>query len=121
MCTGQRAFGIEVEAKDQKGSPQVFLHENFIAKPHGTWYHASAMSPLPNVTIEFIPDEVSGFTAVLPGVEVVGQGETKKEAMADLVVCLQGYIAQYGIADVLSRIIAPSQIRQINLGELVHG
>ncbi len=79
------------------------------------------MSPLPNVAIELIPDEVSGFTAVLPGLAVVGEGETEQEAMKDLEVCLKGYIAQYGIDDVLSRIIIPSQIRQINLGELVHG
>jgi hypothetical protein len=79
------------------------------------------MSPLPNVAIELIPDEVSGFTALLPGLAVVGEGETEQEAIADLEVCLKGYIAQYGIADVLSRIIAPSQIRQINLGELVRG
>lgn len=79
------------------------------------------MSPLPNVTIELIPDDVSGFTAVLPGLAVVGEGATEQEAIADLEVCLKGYIAQYGIDDVLSRIIVPSQIRQINLGELVHG
>lgn len=85
------------------------------------WYNRSVMSSLPNVTIELIPDEVGGFTAVLHGVEVVGEGDTEQEAIADLEVCLKGYIAQYGIEDVLSRIIAPSQIRQINLGELVHG
>ena len=85
------------------------------------WYHKDVMLPLPNVTIELIPDEVSGFTAVLPGLAVVGEGETEQNAIADLIVCLNGYIEQYGIADVLSRIIAPSQIRQINLGELVHG
>lgn len=79
------------------------------------------MSPLPNVTIELIPDEVSGFTAILPGIEISGQGETEQEAIADLEVCLNGYIAQYGLEDVLSRIIAPTQIRQVNLGELVHG
>ncbi len=79
------------------------------------------MSPLPIVAIELIPDEVSGFTAVLPGVAVAGEGDTEQEAMKDLEVCLKGYIAQYGMDDLLSRIIIPSQIRQINLGELVHG
>jgi len=80
------------------------------------------MSPLPNVTIELIPDpELGGFTAFIPDVPALGEGGTEQEAIADLEVCLKGYIEQYGIEDVLSRIIAPSQIRQINLGELVHG
>lgn len=77
---------------------------------------------LPIVTIELIADtESGGFTACMPNVEVLGEGETEQEAIADLEVCLKGYIEQYGIADVLARIAAPSQIRRINLGELVHG
>ena len=80
------------------------------------------MSPLPTVTIELIPDpEFGGFTARIPDVPALGEGDTEQEAIADLEVCLQGYIALYGMEDVLSRIIAPSQIRQVNLGELVHG
>lgn len=80
------------------------------------------MPQLPIVTIELIPDkELGGFTAIMPNVEISGEGETEQEAIADLGVCLQGYIAQYGIEDVLSRIIAPTQIRQVNLRELVHG
>ena len=80
------------------------------------------MLPLPNVTIELIPDpELGGFTAFIPDIPVLGEGKTEQEAIADLEVCLQGYIEHYGIEDVLSRIIAPSQIRQVNLGELVHG
>lgn len=80
------------------------------------------MSPLPNVTIELIPDrELGGFTAFIPNVPALGEGETEEEAIKDLEVCLQGYIEHYGMEDVLSRIIAPTQIRQVNLGELVHG
>ncbi len=86
------------------------------------WYYICSMSPLPNVTVELIPDrELGGFTAFIPDVPALGEGETEQEAIADLEICLRGYIEQYGIEDVLSRIIAPSQIRQINLGELVYG
>ena len=51
------------------------------------------MSPLPNVTIELIPDpELGGFTAFIPDVPALGEGGTEQEAIADLEVCLKGYI-----------------------------
>lgn len=86
------------------------------------WYDRRVMSPLPQVTIELIPDpEIGGFTAHIPDIPAYGEGETEEEAIADLKVALEGYIEVFGLEEMLSRVIAPSHLRHINLQELVHG
>ena len=80
------------------------------------------MTPMPTVMIELIPDtEQGGFTAHIPDIPVYGEGETEEEAIADLKVGVKGYVDLYGLEDALSRIHAPSQIRKVDFGELVHG
>ena len=80
------------------------------------------MTPLPQVTIEFIPDpELGGFTAHIPNIPAYGEGKTEEEAILDLKVSLQGYIEEFGMEDALSRLNSPSAIRHMNFGELVHG
>ena len=81
------------------------------------------MSPLPNVTIELIPDlEMGGFTAHIPDIPAYGEGNTEEEAIADLKVGIQAFIEENGMEATLLRIHSPSQLRQVNFGELVtHG
>ena len=81
------------------------------------------MSPLPNVTIELIPDpEQGGFTAHVPDIPAYGEGETEEEAIADLKVGIQAYVEENGMEATLSRINSPSELREVNFGELVaHG
>ncbi len=90
-----------------------------------TWPCATivyVMKTLPNITIELIPDpEYGGFTALIPGIEVVGEGETEQAAVDDLKVCLSGYIAEYGQEEMLTRLLPPVRILHMNFGELVHG
>ncbi len=87
------------------------------------WYTILVMSPLPNVTIELIPDpELGGFTACIPGLPALGEGATEEEAIADLKESIQLYIEEFGLDEALSRIIAVSATRSMNFGELVaHG
>lgn len=76
------------------------------------------------ITVELIPDpDQGGFTARIPDVPAYGEGETEEEAIADLKEAIRGYIETFGLDDVLSRLSAPSALRQIdwNLAELAHG
>jgi len=81
------------------------------------------MSPLPNVAIEFIPDlEEGGFTAFIPDLPALGEGATREEAMEDLKLGIQVYVDEFGMDEALSRIVALSNIKTVNFGELVtHG
>ena len=81
------------------------------------------MSPLPNVTVELIPDtEQGGFTAHIPDIPAYGEGETEEEAIADLKVGVQAFIEENGMDAALARINAPSRLREVNFGDLVtHG
>ena len=80
------------------------------------------MSPLPNVTIEFIPDEVSGFTAHIPDISAYGEGKTKEEAVADLKIGVQAFIEENGMEATLARLNSPTELQEVNFGELVtHG
>ena len=80
------------------------------------------MSPLPNVTVEFIPDEESGFTAHIPDIPAYGEGETKEEALADLKIGIQAFIEENGMEATLVRLNSPSELQEVNFGELVaHG
>ncbi|MBI3331444.1 hypothetical protein HYZ99_00615 [Candidatus Peregrinibacteria bacterium] len=77
----------------------------------------------PNVSIELIPDaEHGGFTAHIPDIPAYGEGETEEEAIADLKVGIQAFIEENGMEAALARINSPSQLREVNFGELVaHG
>lgn len=78
------------------------------------------MFPLPNVTIELIPDtEKGGFTAHIPDIPAYGEGETEEEAIADLKVGIQAYIEENGMEATLSLLNSPSELREVNFGELV--
>lgn len=81
------------------------------------------MSPLPNVAIELIPDlEQGGFTAFIPDLPALGEGETKEEAIVDLKKAIRLYVDEFGMEEALSRIVALADIRTVNFGELVtHG
>jgi hypothetical protein len=80
------------------------------------------MINLPQIIVELIPDpEYGGYTACIPGVQVFGEGATEKLAIDDLKIALGGYIAQYSLEDVLSKMILPTQLKQMNFSELVHG
>lgn len=82
-----------------------------------------AMSPLPFVTIELIPDtEQGGFTAHISDIPAYGEGETEEEAIADLKVGVQAFVEENGMEAALARLNSPSQLREVNFGELVaHG
>ena len=81
------------------------------------------MQTLPKVTIELIPDpEEGGFTARIPDIPALGEGDTEQDAIEDLKVGLQLYIEKYGVEAALARINAPSHLRQVSFEELVaHG
>lgn len=67
------------------------------------------------LTVELIPDsEEGGFTARVPDVPAYGEGETEEEAIADLKEALQAYIEAFGLEDTISRINAPSTLRQLD-------
>jgi predicted RNase H-like HicB family nuclease len=83
-----------------------------------------SMKESPMVTIEIIPDpELGGFTARVPDIPAYGEGATEDEAIADLREAVQAYIEAFGLEAALSRMSAPSAIRQVNwdLGELARG
>lgn len=85
-------------------------------------YNDVAMSPLPKVIIELIPDpEYGGFTARIPDIPALGEGVTEEEAIADLKVGVQCYIDEYGLDETLSRIVAPSNIREMDFADVAHG
>jgi len=76
------------------------------------------------VTVEIIPDpELGGFTARLPDIPAYGEGETEDEAIADLEDAVRAYIEAFGLEAALSRVRAPSAIRQVpwDLAELARG
>lgn len=81
------------------------------------------MSPFPNVSIEIIPDPEQGrFTAHIPDIPAYGEGATAEEAIADLKIGVQAFIEENGMEATLARINAPSQLCEVNFGELVsHG
>ena len=81
------------------------------------------MSPLPNVTIEFIPDpDEGGFTAHIPDIPAYGEGATKQEAVEDLKVGVQAFVEENGMEATLARLNFPTEIQEVNFGELVtHG
>ena len=67
------------------------------------------------LTVELIPDsEEGGFTARVPDIPAYGEGETEEEAIADLKEALQAYIETFGLEDTISRINAPSTLRQLD-------
>jgi len=74
------------------------------------------------LVVEFIPDpEEGGFTARVPDIPAYGEGATEDEAVADLKETLRAYVEAFGLDDALSRINAPSAIRELDveLHELV--
>lgn len=81
------------------------------------------MSHLPNVTIEFIPDHIAGgFTAHIPDIPAYGEGSTKEEAIDDLKIGIQAFIEENGMEATLNRLNSPTEIQEVNLGDLVtHG
>lgn len=77
------------------------------------------MSPLPNVTIEFIPDpDIGGFTAHVPDIPAYGEGQTKEEAVKDLKVGIQAFIEENGMEATIARLNSPTEIQEVNLGDL---
>lgn len=67
------------------------------------------------LSLELIPDpEFGGFTARLPDLPAYGEGETEEEAIADLKEAIRGYIETFGIADAISRLNSPLELRQID-------
>jgi hypothetical protein len=77
--------------------------------------------PMPHVSVELIPDpEYGGFTARLPDLPAYGEGDTEEAAIADLREAVLGYIEAFGLADAMSRITPPLEVRQVdwNLAEL---
>ena len=76
--------------------------------------------PLPKVAMEIIPDpDQGGFTAFIPDLPAVGEGETEEKAIADLKKGIQLYVDEFGLEEALSRVIGLSKIREINFGDLV--
>ena len=68
------------------------------------------------LSVEIIPDtEQGGFTARLPDIPAYGEGDTEEEAIADLKIALQGYIATFGLQDALSRLSTSVTIHRISL------
>lgn len=66
------------------------------------------------LTVELIPDpELGGYTARLPDVPAYGEGETEEEAIADLKEAVAGYVEAFGLDDMLSRLIQPLSLRQV--------
>lgn len=76
-----------------------------------------------SLTIELIPDpDHGGFTARLPDVPAYGEGETENEAIDDLKEALRGYVATFGLEDVLSRQAQPAlRTIDLDLTELARG
>ena len=65
------------------------------------------------LTVELIPDpEEGGFTARVLDIPAYGEGE--EEAIADLKEALQAYVEAFGLEDTISRINAPSTLRQLD-------
>ena len=76
------------------------------------------------IAIELIPDsEAGGFTARMPDIPAYGEGDTEKEAIADLKQALRGYIETFGLEDALNRLNAGMTVRRIalDLADLAHG
>jgi predicted RNase H-like HicB family nuclease len=78
------------------------------------------MTPLPTITIEFIPDtEASGWTAHVPDVPAYGEGGTQEEALEDLKIGLQAFIEENGMDATIARLQQAPARRTVNFGELV--
>jgi predicted RNase H-like HicB family nuclease len=55
--------------------------------------------------VEIISDlQEGGFTARIPDIPAYGEGETEKEAIADLMEALRGYVETFGLEDALARL-----------------
>ena len=68
------------------------------------------------ITVELIPDtEDGGFTARVPDIPAYGEGNTEDEAVSDLKEALRAYVEAFGLDDALSRINAPSAIRELDV------
>jgi predicted RNase H-like HicB family nuclease len=75
------------------------------------------------LSIELIPDpELGGFTAHVPNIPAYGEGETEKEAIADLKEALALYIEVRGVGDAMDRVVSPSKICFVNwkLEDIAH-
>ena len=67
--------------------------------------------------IELIPDpKQGGFTACIPNIPAYGEGETDKEAIADLKEGLLCFIEEYGIEEALTYVSAAPTIRRMPVG-----
>lgn len=75
------------------------------------------------IAVEIIPDPDGGYTARIPDIPAYGEGETQKEAIADLKEAIHGYIETFGLEDALARLNSPMSIRHIawNLTEFARG
>jgi hypothetical protein len=76
------------------------------------------------ITVEIIPDpEFGGVTARVPDIPAYGEGDTEEAAIADLREAVRAYIEAFGLDAALSRLTAPSAIRQVNwdLAEIARG
>jgi hypothetical protein len=81
------------------------------------------------ITVEIIPDpELGGVTARVPDIPAYGEGDygegdTEEAAIADLRDAVRAYIEAFGLDAALSRVSAPSAIRQVNwdLAEIARG
>ncbi len=88
------------------------------------WYNLFCMKiAFPNVAIELIYDSEQGrWTAHIADIPAYGEGKTEEKAIADLKIGVQAFIEENGMEATLARINSPSQLRQVNFGELVtHG
>jgi predicted RNase H-like HicB family nuclease len=57
------------------------------------------------ITIELMRSPRAGwYRAHIPNIPAYGDGETEEEALADLKNSLLGYVEEFGLDDVLSRI-----------------
>ncbi len=72
------------------------------------------------LAVELIPDlEQGGYTARVPDIPAYGEGDTPKEAIADLREALKGYIESFGLEDAMSRVtMLTVQTVDWNLAEL---
>jgi predicted RNase H-like HicB family nuclease len=68
------------------------------------------------LTVEIIPDpEFGGFTARVPDIPAYGEGSSEEEAIADLREALLAYVEAFGVEDAVSRVNAPTSLRQLDL------
>lgn len=76
--------------------------------------------PLPTVAVEIISDPGrGGFTAFVPDLPAIGEGETEEEAISDLKKAIKLYIDEFGLEEALSRVVGLFKIREVNFGDLL--